>query len=171
PAIQPLTRALGDGNTEVRVRAATALSEAGLLAEPAVKDLTRVAAEDAAEKGRLYAAIALGNVGPEARSAVPVLLDRLRNEPVDGIRGNIAVALGKIHYDAPAVVPALVQMFLREEFGDVRSAAVQGLSGFGPEARPALELLRAALRDPQYQQKEQLLRDVERLLKQLERNL
>jgi HEAT repeat protein len=171
PAIQPLTAALGDGTPEVRVQAATALSEVGPLAEPAVKDLTRVAGGDMTEKARLYAAIALGNVGPEARTAVPVLLDRLRNEPVDGVRANIAVALGQIHFDAPAVVPALVHMFLTEEFGDVRSAAVQGISSFGPEARPALDLLRAAAKDPKYQQKEQLLRDVERLLKQLERNL
>jgi HEAT repeat protein len=170
-AIQPLTAALGDGNPDVRVQAATALSEAGPLAEPAVNDLTRVAGGDTAEKARLYAAIALGNVGPEAQTSVPVLLDRLRNEPVDGIRGNIAVALGQIHFDAPAVVPALVHMFLTEEFGDTRSTAVRGISSFGPEARYALDPLRAAAKDPKYQQKEQLIRDLERLLKQLERNL
>jgi HEAT repeat protein len=171
PAIQPLTTALGDANPDVRVQAATALSEAGPLAEPAVKELTRVAGSDPVEKARLYAAIALGNVGPEARTCVPVLLDRLRTEPVDGIRGNIAVGLGRIHYDAPAVVPALVHMFLTEEFGDTRSAAVQGIRGFGPEARFALDPLRAAAKDPKYQQKEQLMRDLERLLKLMERNL
>lgn len=171
PAIQPLTAALSAGDTELRVQAVTALSEAGPLAEPALKDLTRLTAEDTAEKARLYAAIALGNIGPNARTSVPVLLDRLRHEPVDGIRGNIAVALGKIRHDAPAVVPALVHMFLTEEFGDIRSSAVQGLSNFGPEARYALEPLRAAAQDPKYKQKEQLIRDLERLLKQLERNL
>jgi HEAT repeat protein len=171
PAILPLTVALGDGNTEVRVHAAVALSEAGPLAEPAIKDLTRVVAEDTAEKARLYAAIALGNIGPEARTAVPVLLDRLRKEKVDGIRANIAVALGQIRFDAPTVVPALVQMFLTEEFGDIRSAAVQGISNFGPEARFALEPLRAAAQDPKYQQNKDLSRDIARLLKQFDRNL
>jgi HEAT repeat protein len=168
PAIRPLAAALRDENPEVRVSAATALSEAGPIAEPAVEDLTRVANEDSAEKARLYAVIALGNIGPPARTAVPALLERLRHDKADGIRANTALALGKIHSDAQDVVPALVQMFLKEEFGDLRAAAVRGLSNFGPEALPAVGLLRAAADDPKYQRRQA---DIKRVLNQLERNL
>jgi HEAT repeat protein len=168
PAIRPLQDALRDDDPEVRVSAATALSEAGPIAGPAIEDLTRVASEDSAEKARLYAVIALGNIGPPARAAVPVLLERLRQDKVDGVRANTAIALGRIHSNARAVVPALVQMFLTEEFGDVRAAAVRGLSYFGPEARPAVGLLRAAADDPKYQR---VHPDIKRLLNHLERNL
>jgi HEAT repeat protein len=160
---------LRDENPEVRVPAAWALSEAGgPVAEPAIEDLTRVAKEDSAEKARLYAVIALGNIGPPAKAAVPVLVERLRKDKVDGVRANTAFALGQIHSDPQTVVPALVQTFLTEKFGDVRGAALRGLSFFGAEARPAIDLLKAAAEDPKYQQ---IRPDIKRVLNNLERNM
>jgi HEAT repeat protein len=171
PAIPLLTEALRDSSARVRTSAATALGVAGPLAEPALEKLTEMAGKEPDDKARLQAAIALGNIGPRAKAAVPVLLDRLSQDKVDGIRANVAVALGQIRADAPVVVPALAEMFLREEFGDVRGAAVQGLQHFGPEARFALPVLQAAAKDPQYQQKGDLLENLNRLLRQMERNL
>jgi HEAT repeat protein len=170
-AIAPLTDLLEDADPRARANAASALAELGPLAEPAVERLARLAGKDPDEQARLQAAIALGNIGPPAKAAVPVLLDRLRNDPVDWIRANVAVALGMIRHDAPVVVPALVELFLREEFGDVRGAAVTGMRYFEADACLAVPLLRAAAMDPKYQQREQLVQDIRRLLSQLERNL
>src|SRR5207247_7645169 len=81
-----LGKALKDTDARARAQAASALGEAGPLAEPAVPELIEMLRKDPEERARLEATLALGNTGPAAKAAVPALVDILRNEKMLSIR-------------------------------------------------------------------------------------
>jgi HEAT repeat protein len=168
-AVPLLAAALRDPDTRVRARAAEALAETGPLAEPAVGDLVHLLQEDADSNTRLQATLALANIGPGAKAAVPVLVEKLRGEKADGVRVNTAVALGLIRSSPETVVPALVETFLKDEHPDARGAAMRSIGRFGPEAKIAIPLLRAAAQDPTNQQSAGTMQNIDRLLKFLGR--
>jgi HEAT repeat protein len=168
-AVPLLTEALRDADARVRTHAAEALAETGPLAEPAVPDLIQLLQKDADRDARLQATLALANTGPAAGAAVPVLVEKLRSEKADGVRVNTAAALGMIRSSPQTVVPALVETFLTDEHPDARGAAMASIGQFGPEAGIAVPLLREAAKDPGNQQSAETMRNIDRLLRFLEK--
>jgi len=135
-AVEPLIRALGDENSNVRMEAAKALGELGdaTAVEPLIQALGE---EDAGV--RRYTAEALGKIGDER--AVEPLIYALEDE--DGnVRIEAAKALGEIG-DERAVEP-LIQA-LNDKVPDVRRYAAEALGKIG-DAR-AVEPLIYALDD------------------------
>src|SRR5262249_53670821 len=61
-AIPPLTKALRDSDTHVRIAAASALGETGPLAKQAVSDLSDILRKDPDDDARLQACLTLGNI-------------------------------------------------------------------------------------------------------------
>ncbi len=88
-AVEPLTVALRDPDSEVRLQATIALARIGPDAAPAVPLLVQALRDDSTEV-RIGAARALGQIGPGASAAVPNLIEALRDYSVAGIAEPIA---------------------------------------------------------------------------------
>jgi hypothetical protein len=84
------------------------------------------------------AASDIGEFGPLASAAVPALIQAL-NGSDQPVRRHAAIALGRIHTEPDVVIPLLIP-YLSDP--DLTEAAILGLGGFGPAAKPAVpELL------------------------------
>jgi HEAT repeat protein len=92
------------------------------------------------------AAAALGEFGPPASAAVPALIEAL-NGSDRAVRRPAAIALGRIHTDPDVVIPALIPYLASPELAQ---AAVLGLGGFGPAAKPAVPDLLALFYSPDH---------------------
>jgi HEAT repeat protein len=149
-AVPVLRKTLKDTDARARAQAASALSEAGALAEPAVPELIEMLRNDPEERARLEATLALGNIGPAAKAAVPALVEILRNEKLLSIRVNAAGSLGQIHCDPDLVVPALVEAHLKDAEPEVRQWSMISLLQFGPEAlKRSQAAVQSLARDPE----------------------
>ena len=149
-AVPVLRKTLKDTDARARAQAASALGEAGALAEPAVPELIEMLRKDPEERARLEATLALGNTGPAAKAAVPALVDILRNEKMLSIRVNAAGSLGQIHCDPDLVVPALVEAHLKDAEPEVRQWSMISLLQFGPEAlKRSQAAVQSLARDPE----------------------
>jgi HEAT repeat protein len=168
-AVPLLTGILRDADSHVRACAAEALAETGPLAEPAVPDLVQLLQKDTDRSVRLQATLALFNIGPGAKAAVPVLVAKLHSEEADGVRVNTAAALGMIRSSPEIVLPALVETFLKDKHPDARNCAMKSIGQFGPEAERAIPLLREAAKDPENQQSESTMQNINKLLDYLEK--
>ena len=90
------------------------------------------------------AASALGDFGPPASAAVPALIEAL-NGSDPAVRRAAAIALGRIHSEPDIVIPMLVPYLNSPGLAE---AAVLGLGGFGPVAKPAVPELLALFNNP-----------------------
>ena len=161
-----------DGCEAARLRAAYALSEAGLAAVPGLTRLLHADSQEwrrnachalsamgeaalgplvdslqngAAEHERAEAAETLGDIGLAAGPAVPALAGRLRDESPQ-VRAQAAEALGTIAQTDADAAPALAEA-LGDENDNVRRNAAFALVRLGPHAEEAIPALRDVLYD------------------------
>jgi HEAT repeat protein len=151
PAIPALTKALRDSDVHVRASAASALGEAGALAQPAVGELGQILQKDADDDARLQACLALGNIGPGAEPAVPILIHALLEDKAFGVRLNTASSLGQIGRDGDKVVPALVEAYLKDPEPEVRTWCIMSMTRFNPAApKLAQKTVESLAKDARY---------------------
>jgi HEAT repeat protein len=153
PALAALRKALDDEDAFVRIFAAEALGHI----DPENKETLPALLQAAGSKQpgvRAAAIAALVAIGPPARSAVPQLVGLLRTDGDAYTRAVSAFALGRLapETDDPAcprreVVGALGKAVRQDKEESIRRWAAAALLKFGPDARPALADLRAALKD------------------------
>jgi HEAT repeat protein len=153
PAVPALRKALDDEEGFVRVFAAEALGPIDPDNKRTLPALLQAAASKQAGV-RAAAVAALVAIGPPARRAVPQLVVLLREDGDAYTRAVSAFALGRLapESDDPdrprrEVVAALVKALRQDRDKSVRKWAVAALLKFGPDAKPALADLRAALKD------------------------
>jgi HEAT repeat protein len=141
--VRELVRQLGDKDSSVRRRAASALIDVGPEAKAAVPSLAR-ALKDPDTYVRRFSAQALGKIGPDARAAVPALGGALKDDKRE-VAEAAAEALGKIRSGASKPLADAVKD--KGTDADVRRKAAEALAELGPEARLAVPVLIAALKD------------------------
>jgi hypothetical protein len=150
PALAAILRE--DSDPDRRVQAALALSKmdpASAVAVPALAE----ALSDSQPFVRAYAAIALFRLGTEARPAIGALIKAIDDESnqtnVDTFQGTIQEtlirALGKASAGQPDAVAALTRVLESEGTDGMHISAIRALGYVGPEARPAVSLLRSML--------------------------
>jgi outer membrane protein assembly factor BamB/HEAT repeat protein len=143
-----LRRALSDEDSRVAGDAARALGALRTKASPSIRALVKTLSHEEPYV-RIYAAEALASIGPRAAAATRDLASALR-DPVPGVRWAAGEALASIGPAAQSAVPQLIEA-LQDEFLYVRICAAGALGSIGlkaPEARSAVEALRAAANDP-----------------------
>jgi HEAT repeat protein len=138
---------LNDVNEAVRLMAAAAVGECGPQAVPALVEMLKN--KDALI--RYWAAKGLGKIGPEARSAAPALTEAL-GDPSESVQINAAYALWAIGEKAKGMA-ALIKCAKAKSAG-ARLAVMNFLSLIGPEAKEAIEAIKAAadVKDDDYVQ-------------------
>jgi len=144
PALGVLSGLLEDRDALLRAGAAHALGEIGDAAEPVQLALVR-RFDDPEQRVRWSAADALGKLGPAAVTLEP--LRRIVAEAASPGRGLAAEALGRVGREARVALPELIGA-ASDARGDVRWRAVWAIGQLGPDAGPAVPLLRRALADP-----------------------
>lgn len=150
-AIEPVTRALGSANENVRMNAAMILNSIALGPDDSPNDRKEVARlhpffdaahtlealskvkTDSNSETRLNVAYALGNLLDPA--GYPPLLSMAGDESAE-VRAGVAYALGRL--DNPEAVPTLIELLNDPEIS-VRTSAVEALRPFDtPQAKSAL---------------------------------
>ena len=140
--------AIGSSDEQARLEAATALRYLGLEAKgeehqqlkAAVPALV-AALKDKNEILRARAALALGNIDPVV--VIGPMVAAL-NDVAWSVRVSAAYALAQA---GPAAVPALIQA-LKSDNSRARIGAIDALRDIGNDARPAVAVLKEALKDP-----------------------
>jgi HEAT repeat protein len=103
---------------------------------------------DPTDRSANLASSTLGRLGPAAKDAVPPLLSLLQESKDVRLRVQVINALGGMRQEERLVVPALAKRFVSREASSAEKRAVtMALTRFGPAAREALPVLRAALDD------------------------
>jgi HEAT repeat protein len=97
------------------------------------------------------AAWALGKFGPAAAPAIPGLIRMVRENAQTG-QGIAAIALGLIAPETPAADEAVAVLvpLLNSKSSDVRAAALESLSQFGPKSAVALTRIRELRKEDGY---------------------
>jgi HEAT repeat protein len=152
PALAVILRR--DPEPRLRVEAALALSKMRPASQRAVPALAE-ALGDEDPQVRMYAVIALAGLGRASRPAVPALTAALQDETNETyvntftftIQEEAAIALGRATAGTPQAVPVLMETLRASPSDGLRQAATRALGTVGAEARPAVPLLRALLRD------------------------
>lgn len=129
-----LIKALGDENSDVRVRAADALGQIGPKASAAVPALIE-ALKDEDSSVRKSAAEALGKIGSETSVAVPALIKALKDED-SSVGSAAAYSLQQIGPEASESVPALIEALGDEALNYWATFALEAITGqdFGEDA-------------------------------------
>jgi HEAT repeat protein len=144
PAIAQLLKEDKDGETFVRLSAATALQQLGKEnAEVAIPALRHALQLDVPAV-KAQAARALGAIGPRAAAAVPDLARGLE-EPDVLTKRQCAFALARIGPSAVTAVAPLSGAAFSED-ADTRLYAIQAIGEIGPEAASAIPALFASFR-------------------------
>jgi HEAT repeat protein len=139
--VADLTAALGHADWRVRVMAARAFKEVGLLGqvdEAVVGE--RHALVDGDALVRELAVESLGEIGPKASAAVPDLIPLLAHDPSVKVRVRAADVLARLEPSGKAIVEPLTGA-LGDVRPSVRQMAAQSLGTIGPAARSALPVL------------------------------
>ena len=150
PATGELAKFVEDKNSRVAHEAIIALGDIGPGAKDAVPALTK-ALQQADDRDLNFAAIAfaLGKIGPAAASADSALLKQLESKD-DNVRLLSAWALAQIDPASAGVaakaVPVLTAGLALPVVGD-RFLSAEGLGGFGPAAKSAVDALKKASTD------------------------
>jgi HEAT repeat protein len=145
----PLIEALKDPEPDVRQYAAIGLMRIGYepgqgaQVGPPLIELLR----DSDPKVRKQAAGAFRSMKQAPRNAIPALA-ALLHDPDPEVRAEGAFALMGFIPPAREAVPALTGAFPGETQKQVRVNILRALGSIGAEARPAVPMLRQALRDP-----------------------
>jgi HEAT repeat protein len=134
-----LLRDLTDDNEDVRKNAADALAQLRQTAIPSLKKLL----DSSKATARRGACQVLGTIGPEAKDVVSCLHRLVTSDPDFQVRCEAATALGKI--GARTSIPVLIGVYLSvpktKDDGEVRHAAWEALTNFGPNRSGAVEAL------------------------------
>jgi HEAT repeat protein len=135
-AVTPLTQALADSRTGVRLVAARALGELGPVAAPAFGALS-AAASDTDPRVRATALAALVSTRVQALAAISRIEAALKDS-VPVVRIAAAQLVPQLGEQSRPLAPALLAA-LNDPDSAVRLAVVQGLSAVGPAAEPAID--------------------------------
>lgn len=128
----------------------TLLSPAAL-SQKAPKDVSELRArlDSSSASERASAARSIGYQKDAALPAVPRLLELLEGDRENDVRVSAAEALGNIGPKcAKTAVPALMKAAKEDKWPKVRSASLSALGEMREAAKPAIPILREALRDP-----------------------
>jgi HEAT repeat protein len=147
----PLLRALGDPDPEVREAAVRSLTRVGYaegqrqgpLVGPALANMLR----DPVPGVRQAAAGSFRSMEAAPRSTMAPLITTLR-DPEPGVRAESAFGLMGYLPPPTEAVPALLAALGQETDKKVRVALIRTLGHVGPGARAAVPALRTAVRDP-----------------------
>ncbi len=143
--IPTIERLLSDTNDEVCRPAMECLLNLHARGGPLRKTLTRqLESEDEFE--RAIACDHLAEFGTEGTAAIPSL-KLLLLDTVDRVRGSAAAALWAIDPKGEVVLPSVLEMVADKGDPHWRSTVLVALGKMGTAARPALERVRAALKD------------------------
>lgn len=141
-----------DALKRVGLRDASDLTSAIGQIEPPVKEAVPIlttlidARNEYTQRGALYA---LGRMGAAALPAVDDVVRCLQSQAAVDTREEAAKALGKIGRPAAAsAVPALTKVAEGDKWPKVRRAAIEALGEMRTDAKSAIPVLRAALKDP-----------------------
>ena len=93
-------------------------------------------------------AMVLGNLSPTPETA-GLLLNQLAKESYPIVKGEMIEALGEMGTIHPAILPLLIQLADKGKDYE-KSFALMGLGAMGPEAKPALKVIRKNLRNQDY---------------------
>ncbi|MHB8797410.1 MAG: HEAT repeat domain-containing protein [Thermoanaerobaculia bacterium] len=121
------------------------------LAQKAPKDVSELRArlDSSTASERASAARSIGYQKDAALPAVPRLLELLEGDRDNEVRVSAAEALGNIGPKCAATaVPALMKAAKEDKWPKVRSASLSALGEMREAAKPAIPILREALRDP-----------------------
>ena len=143
-AIPSLIDALGNENSQVRSRAAFAITHFGSDGKQAVPRLIECQKIEDAEELTSFVS-ALGAIGPAAKAAVSALIPLLAHEHLV-VRARAAISLGRIKSLPETVIPALTER-LNDSSDIVRYMAASALGEFGSLAVSAVPKLKDALED------------------------
>jgi HEAT repeat protein len=152
PALAVIMRQ--DPESRLRVAAALALSkmrQASVNAVPALAEALR----DEDKQVRMYAIIALAALGRESHPAVPALTAAMRDDTNETyvntfaftIQEEAAIALGRASAGTPEAVPALMETLRTSPSERMRQSATRALGIVGAQARDAVPLLHALLKE------------------------
>jgi hypothetical protein len=152
PALATILVDSPDGHA--RQEAALALAKMAPASRSAVPALAQALADDELAV-RMNAALALFRLGSEARPAIPALIQALRDERNQTnlgafhhtIQEMAALALGRASAGSADAVPALTAALRADSDDNYRRAIVRALGEIGPEAAPAIPLLRVLIGD------------------------
>jgi HEAT repeat protein len=151
PALPALLKLLRSGDDIFTNDVAAAIGQIDLAAAEGLPGL--IARLDHADpSARAGAARALGLIGPEAKAAAPALTKRLE-DPDKKVRVWAAFALARVADDGKTQLPYLVALWKEDRGTDgplsglTRFDLAQAFELLGAEARPARDLLLAALLD------------------------
>jgi len=124
-AVAALTKAVSDGDVQVRREALGALKEFGAAAEPAVAAAAD-ALGDSEPATRRAAAEVLAAIGPRAREAVPALIAAL-DDPNEHTLAQVILALGAIGPEAREAI-AVLQLLAASDEDEIQKAAEKALT-------------------------------------------
>jgi HEAT repeat protein len=141
-------------NYVLRIEAALALTKMAPASRGAVNALAQALNDDNSFV-RMNAANALFRLKEDARPAIPALIQALKDERnqtdmqyfFNTIQAAVAAALGRASAGIPDGVPALLEALKATDQLDMRIAVARALGEVGAEARSALPILRAMLKD------------------------
>jgi HEAT repeat protein len=146
-ATPALIKLLGDKDEAFRRDVIAAIKAIGPGAKAAVPELVKlIKAVDPREY--ILAIEALGRIGPDAKAAIPQLIEALNENKVGDIEDRIAKrttiieALGQIGSASSDVIKALGAL-LKDNFTPIRVASARSLAMLGPQAKAAVEELKA----------------------------
>ena len=134
-AVPGLTEALKDADSQVRLRAASALYKIDKSKQDIVTPILIEAVRSGDSFTRAVALEPLASIADPA--AVPALIEALSDQSL-GVRANAMTALGRIGRPAQTAVPILIKV-LSDKQGNIRISAAGALGAIGdPAAVPAL---------------------------------
>ena len=141
---QRLIKAMGDDDSDVRSRAASALGNLGKSSDDVVSALLKAMGDDKEWNVRYIAADALGRIGKSSDDVVSALLKAMGDDNVN-VRYIAASALGQIGKSSGDVVSALIKAI-----GDntkVRSSVASALGKIGKSSDDVVSALLKAMGD------------------------
>ncbi len=152
PAVPVLRKNLFPSENDFAWFSAETLGKIGAPAAVAVPDLIRVIKENLSDDlgykdiPRRSATRALGEIGLDAREAIPDLIIFLDESKIPRFRIEIAVALIRINPDSKEGLVAL-ESFIQNKDLEIRRQTIWELEFAGVEAKPAINLIKAAHND------------------------
>ena len=144
PSVKDLIHQLQSGDSDEEERAAKALGNFGLAAQPAMGALQK-ALNDEFPFVRLHSIEALANIGSPA---LPALIAAMKNVNVE-VRAHAATALGSLGENNEAAIASLTKALHVKEL-QVRGAAALALANLAKSSPSALAALREATHDADF---------------------
>jgi HEAT repeat protein len=146
PAVEELTKLVGDKDDQLSTEAILALGKIGPEAEAAAPALVKALEQEQCPNAHAII-FALGRIGPNAAAAEPQLLKAMKSkdQSLAVVAAWAATKVSKTNQTA-AAVPVLVAG-LSDALPETRIAAAEGLADLGAAAREAVPALKKAAGD------------------------